>query len=147
VFKNKLFNISLIIIIAISLLGIITFFLYQYTIGDTTTEAAEKKPPTIDEILPLTVNVPKLNTNLGDSTIIVLELTLQTDNEKAKIEADKRMYQIKDRINLMLKNLTIESFSTEEKITQFKSDLMLRLNKILQEGKVVKVDITQIFLQ
>ncbi|KXG43395.1 flagellar basal body-associated FliL family protein [Tepidibacillus infernus] len=147
-FKNKLFNMALIIIISITLLSLVAFFLYQYTFRDVKTSASGiVEVPTIDDIVPLTVNVPKINTNLGDSTIIVLEMTLQTDNEKAKVEAEKRMFQIKDRINLLLKNLTSDSFATEEKINQFKSDLMVRLNKILQDGKVISIDITQIFLQ
>lgn len=146
-FKNKLLNISIIITIAITLLGIAAFFLYQYIFPNAQTVEEEIQEPSIDEILPLTVNVPKINTNLGDSSIIILEMTLQTDNEKVKEEADKRMYQIKDRINLFLKNLTIDSFSTEEKIKNFKIELMERLNKILHEGKVVNVDITQLFLQ
>ncbi|GBF11609.1 flagellar basal body-associated FliL family protein [Tepidibacillus sp. HK-1] len=147
-FKNKLFNMALIIIISITLLSLVAFFLYQYTFRDVKTSASGiVEVPTIDDIVPLTVNVPKINTNLGDSTIIVLEMTLQTDNEKAKVEAEKRMFQIKDRINLLLKNLTSDSFATEEKINQFKSDLMVRLNKILLDGKVISIDITQIFLQ
>lgn len=145
-FKNKLVNISIIIIISIAILGIAAFFLYQYIFPDVET-VEQHKEPTIDEIIPLTVSVPKINTNLGDSSIIVLELTLQTDSEEAKIEAEKRIYQIKDAINLYLKNLTIESFSTEEKINQFKTDLILRLNKLLQEGKIVRIDITQLFVQ
>lgn len=147
-FKNKLFNMTLIIFIAMTLLSIVAFILFQFTFQTVkTSEEIEEEVLSIDEIIPLTVHVPKINTNLGDSTIIVLELTLQTDNEKAKEEADKRIYQIKDRINLLLKNLTYESFSTEEKIVQFKSDLMVRLNNILLEGKVVNIDITQLFLQ
>ncbi|OEG00410.1 hypothetical protein BHF71_00430 [Vulcanibacillus modesticaldus] len=146
-FKNKLLNISLIIIIAITLLGIVAYFLYQYIFYDVSQQEEVPIEPTIDEIIPLTVNVPKISTNLGDSTIIVLELTLQMDNEDAKIEAEKRMFQIKDRINLYLKNLTYESFSTEEKIKKFKTNLIGRLNNILQDGKVVNIDITQLFLQ
>lgn len=148
-FKNKLLNISIIIIIAITILGAAAFFLYQYIFPDAQTVEAEEdvKEPSIDEILTLTVDVPKISTNLADSSIIMLEMTLQTDNQNAKKEADKRMFQIKDRINLFLKNLTIESFSTEDKIKQFKTELIERLNKILHDGKVVNIDITQLFLQ
>lgn len=149
-FKNKLFNISLIIIISITLLGILAFFLYQYIFLDVQVSEGEEEVVevlSIDDIIPLTVNVPKINTNLGDSSLIVIEMTLQTDNEEAKDESDKRMFQIKDQINLYLKNLDAESFSTEEKIIIFKSDLMKRLNNILQEGKVVDVNITQLILQ
>ncbi|WP_339063310.1 flagellar basal body-associated FliL family protein [Tepidibacillus marianensis] len=147
-FKNKLFNMSLIIIISIALLAVIAFFLYQYTFGNVkSAQGNQVKAPSIDEIVPMTVKVPKISTNLGDSTVIVLEMTLQTDNEKAKTEAEKRMFQIQDKVNLLLKNQTVKSFSSEEKINQFKTELIARLNKILLEGKVVNVDITQIFLQ
>lgn len=147
-FKNKLLNISLIILISLAFLGVATYFLYQYIFPNGEEKVVETtKEPSIDEILPLTVQVPKISTNLGDSSLIVIEMTLQTDNEKAKIEAEKRMYQIQDKINLYLVNLTRESFSSEEKINNFKADLMVRINSILQEGKVVKVDITQLYVQ
>jgi len=97
--------------------------------------------------LPLTVSIPKINTNLGDSSIIVFEVTLQTDNKKAKAEADKRMFQLTDNINLFLKNQTKDSFSSEENINNLKAQLINRLNNILTEGKIVKVNITQLFLQ
>lgn len=147
-FKNKLLNISLIILISLAFLGVATYFLYQFIFPSGEVKVVQTtKEPSIDQILPLTVQVPKISTNLGDSSLIVIEMTLQTDNEKAKIEAEKRMYQIQDKINLYLVNLTRESFSSEEKINNFKADLMVRINSILQEGKVVKVDITQLYVQ
>lgn len=139
---------SLIIIISIALLVVVAFFLYQYTFWNVkSVQGNQVKAPSIDEIVPLTVKVPKISTNLGDSTVIVLEMTLQMDNKDAKVEAEKRMFQIQDKVNLLLKNQTAKSFASEEKINQFKVELISRLNKILLEGKVVHVDITQIFLQ
>ncbi len=130
--------------ISISLLGITAYFLYQYIFPSTNTVQGVV---TIDDLLPRTVNVPKISTNLGNSSIVVIEMTLLASNQKAKQEADKRMFQIKDRINLYLKNLTIESFSTEEKINQFKTNLIKRLNNLLQDGKIEGIDITQLILQ
>lgn len=148
-FKNKLLVMLLIIVGAILLLSVAAYFLYLTVFPQHDQEAVEgeSKVQSIDEILPLIISIPKINTNLGDSSIIVIELTLQVDNEKAAEEAEKRIYQIQDRINLYLKNLTIDSFSTEDKILQFKAELITRLNTLLQEGKVVSIDITQLFLQ
>ena len=146
-FGNKLLNYSIIIIIAITFLGVAAFFLYQNIFPKVDTVGEEVKEPSIDEILPLMVSVPKINTNLGDSSMIVIQMTLQTSNEKTKKEAEKRMDQILDRTNLYLRNLTSESFSTEPKINNFKSDLIERLNTILQEGTIDTIEITQLFLQ
>jgi len=150
-FKNKLFMMTLIIVIAIIVLSIGSYFIYQAIFPNNgevgTSENKEEKAQSIDDILPLMVNVPKVNTNLGDGSIIVLEITLQTDQKKAAEEAQKRMPQIQDRINLFLKNLTMESFSSEENIMQFKTDLIERINTIMQEGKVVHIDVTNLFLQ
>ncbi|MFV9509851.1 flagellar basal body-associated FliL family protein [Tepidibacillus sp. LV47] len=146
-FKNKLFNMTLIIVL-ITILAMVAFLLYQFTFQNVrTVQGNQVKSPSIDEIVSLTVKVPKISTNLGDSTAIVLEMTLQMDNKDAKVEAEKRMFQIQDKVNLLLKNQTAKSFASEEKINQFKAELISRLNKILLEGKVVQVDITQIFLQ
>jgi len=148
VFKNKLLNISLIILISLAILGVATYFLYLYIFPSNEEEVvATTSEPSIDEILPLTVQVPKMTTNLGDSSIIAIEMTLQTDSEEAKLEAEKRMDQIKDRVILYLVNLTSDSFSSEEKINNFKVDLMVRINSILQEGKVVNINITQLYVQ
>lgn len=139
----------LIIVGVILLLSVAAYFLYLNVFPQPDHKAVEgeNKVQSIDEILPLIISIPKINTNLGDSSIIVIELTLQVDNEKAAKEAEKRIYQIQDRINLYLKNLTLDSFSTEEKILQFKAELITRLNTLIQEGKVVSIDITQLFLQ
>ena len=148
-FKNRMLNISMIIIVSIIVLAIIFFFLYQIVFPSALTtdknSAIEKKP--IDKILPLVVDIPKINTKLGDATIVSVELILQASNSKKKEEIEKRMYQIKDRINLLLKNLTIDSINTEEKLLQFKSELKNRLNTILQEGTIEEIEITQLIYQ
>ena len=148
-FKNRMLNISMIIIVSMIVLAIIFFFLYQVTFPSALTKdknnAIEKK--SIDKILPLVVDIPKINTNLGDATIVSVELSLQASNSKTKEEIEKRMFQVKDRINLLLKNLTIDSINTEEKLVQFKSELKNRLNTILQEGTIEEIEITQLIYQ
>ncbi len=148
-FKNRMLNISMMIIVSLIVLVVAFFFLYQFTFPsaegkDNPTQPKEKP---IDEILPLIVKIPKINTNLGDSTIVSIELSFQASNSKTKEEIEQRMFQIQDRINLLLKNLTIDSINTEEKLTQFKSELKNRLNKLLQEGTIEEVEITQLIYQ
>lgn len=142
-FKNKLLNMSIIIIITIVLLGLLSFVLYQYIFPGNSEGKANK-------LTEVTVDIPKISTNLGDSSVIVIELTLtiQTEDGKHALEdAENKMSKIKGEINIFLKNYSIESFSSEELINQFKQDLAIRINQILEAGKVVSIDITQLFYQ
>lgn len=145
-FKNKLLNISIIIIITIALLGAVSYVLYQY-IFPGNSEEVEK---TNQKLIETTFDIPKISTNLGDSSVIVLELTLiiQTEDEELALEeAESKMSKIKDEIIIFLKNYSMESFSSVELINQFKKDLIIRINNILQVGKVISIDITQLFYQ
>ncbi len=145
-FKNKLLNISIIIIITIVLLGVVSYVLYQYIFPGNPEEVEE----TNQELTEITFDIPKISTNLGDSSVIVLELTLtiQTADEGLALEdAENKMSKIKDEIIIFLKNYSIESFSSVELINQFKLDLIIRINNILQDGKVASIDITQLFYQ
>jgi len=144
VFKNKLLNISIIIFITIALLGGVSFILYQYIFPQKSDIEVDKK------LIEVTVDIPKISTNLGDSSVIVLELTLtiQTDNDELTLEeANTKIYKIKDEIIVFLKNYSMKSFSSVEEINQFKKDLTVRINEIIESGKVVSIDITQLFYQ
>ncbi|MGD9677123.1 MAG: flagellar basal body-associated FliL family protein [Vulcanibacillus sp.] len=143
-FKNKLLNISIIIIITVALLGVVSFFLYQYIFPGNIDNAVE------EELTEVTIDIPKISTNLGDSSVIVLELTLtiQTDDPELILEeAHSKTYKIEDEIIIFLKNYSIESFSSVDLINQFKEDLTLGINEIIESGKVVSIDITQLFYQ
>lgn len=145
-FKNKLLNISIIIIITIVLLGTASYFLYQYIFPDNTGESIEKVP----KVYEVTCDIPKISTNLGDYSVIVLELTLKIQTEKEKLaleETRNKMSKIKDEIIIFLKNYSMKSFSSVELINQFKEDLIIRINEILEDGKVISIDITQLFYQ
>lgn len=127
-FKNKLLNISIIIIISIILLGILAFVLYQYIFPGSTDNNQDK----VIEYEEAVVTIPKISTNLGDSSIISIQMTItvQTkDQEDAISESEEKMYKIKDEINLFVKNYSIDSFSTEASINMFKKIYHLELMK------------------
>jgi len=140
---------ALIIIIAITLLGIVFFVLYRtnFLLPNNNTANVEKvKEPSIDEILKSTLDIPEITTNLSDGRYIVIALSVQLDNEKAKVEAEKRMFQIKDKINLLLKTVSSQDLSTEDGIIKLKLEIMNRINQIMQDGKINNVDITKILI-
>jgi len=148
-FKNKLFNMALIIIIAITLLGIVFFVLYRtnFLLPNNNTANVEKvKEPSIDEILKSKLDIPEITTNLSDGRYIVIALSIQLDNEKAKVEAEKRIFQIKDKINLLLKSVSSQDLSTEDGIIKLKLEIMNRVNQIMQDGKINNIDITKILI-
>lgn len=146
-FKNKLLNISIIIIISIVLLGVLAFVLYQYVFPGAQESNQEEDVIEYEKAI---VSIPKISTNLGDSSVISIEMTftLQTEDEdEALKEAEEKLYQIKDEINLFVKNYSKDSFFTEASINMFKKDLTLRINDILELGQVIYVDITQLYCQ
>jgi flagellar FliL protein len=149
VFQNKLMNMALIILIAISLLGSTAFVLYHYVLSDSQTAMKEEKPRklTIDEILERTVETKEIKTNLADDNYIFIKFALQLDNVDAKEELEKRRIQLDSIIISILASTNSEDIEGEEGLKSLETKLLNRVNEIMDKGKVVRVYITDKILQ
>jgi flagellar FliL protein len=151
VLQNKLMNMALIILIAISLLGSISFVLYQYVMPDkaTSAQAEEEKPEplTADEMMERTIQTKEFKTNLKDNKYILVKFAFQLDSVEAKDELQKRQIQLDSIIISVLASTDSAQIEGEEGLKHLETALLNRVNEIMADGKVVRVYITDKILQ
>jgi flagellar FliL protein len=97
-FQNRLFNMALIIIIAISLLGVISFVLWQTYLSPTaqtaSTEEKEIEPLSAKEMQEYSVDTGEITTNLLTNNYMIVRFTITADSSDAKAELEQRLPQV-----------------------------------------------------
>ncbi|WP_442599507.1 flagellar basal body-associated protein FliL [Neobacillus sp. D3-1R] len=140
--NNKLLMIMVVLLVAIALVGAIAL-----TIVLKMSDEGKEKEPTIEEVLKTTVDVEEITTNLATNDFIRISFKIQTDGKKAKEELEKRDFQVKNIIIQELSEKKVEDLQGKEGKQKLEETLKVDINKLMQEGKVVKVYITQSLLQ
>lgn len=141
--KKNLLTIMLIILVAITLVGVIAVVVVT-KLSDPT--SAEDKP-SIDEIVQSSVEVPEITTNLAGNDYIKISFMVQTENKKAKEELEKRNFQVKNIIIAELSEMKAEDLTGKKGKEKLQEALKTRMNELMEEGKVEKVYITSSILQ
>lgn len=141
--KKNLLTIMLIILVAITLVGVIAVVVVT-KISDPT--SAEDKP-SIDEIVKSSVEIPEITTNLAGNDYIKISFMVQTENKKAKEELEKRNFQVKNIIITELSEMKAEELTGKKGKEKLQEALKTRMNELMEEGKVEKVYITSSILQ
>ncbi|MGE7595124.1 flagellar basal body-associated protein FliL [Peribacillus frigoritolerans] len=141
--KKNLLTIMLIILVAITLVGVIAVVVVT-KLSDPT--SAEDKP-SIDEIVQSSVEVPEITTNLAGNDYIKISFMVQTENKKAKEELEKRNFQVKNIFITELSEMKAEDLSGKKGKEKLQEALKTRMNELMEEGKVEKVYITSSILQ
>lgn len=145
-FQNKLFNIALIIIISIAMLGAVAIVGFRYM--ESTTQAAKlNKPPTAEKLAQSQFVVDKITTNLSGSSLIQLGITLQVDSTKGVAELGLRKVQVKNTINEILHSTTQVDIEKDGGYRLLEAKIIEGINKYMQDGKVTAVYITDIVIQ
>jgi flagellar FliL protein len=147
-FKNKLLNMSVILLIAITLLGIVALVLYKYVlIPQDTNDLNTLNDPSIEEMVEMSVSTGELTTNLADNRYAVMDFTIVLNNEDAKEEVEMGLFLVKREIIGVLSSLTSEDLTGEEGVNAMEARIISRVNNILREGEVVKVVTTKRLIQ
>ncbi|MCK1983913.1 MULTISPECIES: flagellar basal body-associated protein FliL [Peribacillus] len=141
--KKNLLTIMLIILVAITLVGVIAVVVVT-KLSDPT--SAEDKP-SIDEIVKSSVEIPEITTNLAGNDYIKISFMVQTENKKAKEELEKRNFQVKNIIITELSEMKAEELTGKKGKEKLQEALKTRMNELMEEGKVEKVYITSSILQ
>ncbi|MFJ7939951.1 flagellar basal body-associated protein FliL [Peribacillus sp. NPDC096622] len=141
--KKNLLTIMLIILVAITLVGVIAVVVVT-KLSDPI--SAEDKP-SIDEIVKSSVEVPEITTNLAGNDYIKISFMVQTENKKAKEELGKRNFQVKNIIITELSEMKAEELTGKKGKEKLQEALKTRMNELMEEGKVEKVYITSSILQ
>lgn len=142
-FKNKLVNIMLIILVALTLIGVITLVLYNQLSKPDDPD----RVPTIDEILAHTVDIDEITTNLLTNDFIRVTFKFQVDNNKAKTELEKREFQVRNIIIRELSGMRANDFTGSEGIERLENTIQQKINEYMQDGLVVDVYTTGFVLQ
>jgi flagellar protein FliL len=138
--NKKIFRTMLIILVVIALAGgTAVYFVLQ--------KGKDPKEPTIDDILKTTVDVPEITTNLAGDDYIKISFKFQTDSKDAKEELTKRDFQVKNIIIEELSEKKAQDLQGKAGKLQLENTLKMKTNELMQDGKVVKVYITESLLQ
>ena len=132
----------IILLVAITLVGTILIVVLKQL-----NENAGQKEPSIDQILESSVDVAQVTTNLASDDLIRISFKFQTDSKKAKKELEKRDFQVKDVIIQELSEMKADEIQGKDGQTNLKEALKLKLNSLMNDGKVVEVYITESLLQ
>lgn len=141
--KNKLVTIMVIMLVAITLVGVIAVVV----VTKFSPDASANKEPSADEIVKASVDIPEITTNLASGDFIKIAFTVQTDNKKAKEELEKRNFQVKNIIITELSETKSADLKGKAGKEKFQEKIEADVNGLMQEGKVEKVYITSSILQ
>ncbi|MCR6111113.1 flagellar basal body-associated protein FliL [Bacillus sp. A301a_S52] len=143
-FANRLVNIMLIVLAALTLIGVLTLVLYTQFFQETDAEEGE---PTIDQVLERSVETEEITTNLSSNNIIRSQYVIQLENNDAKKEFEKRSFQVENIIIQELSDMTATDFQGSAGIQGLEDRIKNRINDIMQDGEVVQVYMNQRVIQ
>lgn len=142
-------------LLAISLIAVVAVFLYNSILGspeektaEGKTAAASVKQLSAEERLAVTLELKDIKRNLkGDEKLVMINFAFQLDKKKAKEELDQiKDIAVKPIINRILADTTAEELQGSKGQDALEAKLLNEVNKILPEGKLVKVSITDYLL-
>jgi len=146
-FQNRLFNMALIIIIAISLLGVISFVLWQTFLSPTSQTASqdvkEVKVLSAKEMQEYSVDTGEITTNLLTNNYMIIRFTITAEDKNAKAELEQRLPQVNQVIIKTLAGLTPEDIKGTEGVNKLEAKIMNEISTLMQEGKIVQVITTK----
>ncbi|QOS99692.1 flagellar basal body-associated FliL family protein [Brevibacterium sp. JNUCC-42] len=145
-FQNKLVNMALIILIAITLLGVAAFFGYMSKIAPPTTANGVEvvKALNADEMKEYSVDTDDITTNLLTNNFVVVRFSITADGKKSKAELEKRLPQVKQVIIKTLAGLTPDDLKGTEGINKLEAKVLGDVNTIMQDGRIVLVTTTNL---
>lgn len=143
-FQNRLFNMALMIIIAIALISVVAIYVWQ-TILPTSNNVipTEVKSLTADQMVEFSVDTEEITTNLKTKNYIIVRFNITADSKHSKTELEKRMPQVHQIIIKTFAELTPDDIEGQEGLNKLEAKLLNEINEIMQEGKIIQVMITK----
>jgi flagellar FliL protein len=158
VFKNKLLQLSVIILIALTLIAGVVVALY-FTLPslndnpDSTdpnvkvkekVEKVDTSKYTADELLEMTVKMEDITANLADGELVMLSLTFLLDSVEAKEEFEKLDFIPREIVLKALADMNPNDLVGSKGSDKLASTLMNKINPELTAGKLSKIYVTKL---
>ncbi|MDE7469566.1 MAG: flagellar basal body-associated FliL family protein [Desulfovibrionaceae bacterium] len=141
----------IIIIIAVVILilagaGIAWFFLQDSSSQEETSASVEKKIP--EEIT--LVTVPQFLVNLSDPLgrrFIKITISIEAPNPQVAAKVEKQMFQIRDRIILLLSSKTYGDLAALDSKLYLKNEIVERINQVIAPDAIRQIYISDMIIQ
>lgn len=133
------------IITSIALLCILGVGAYFYM--KNRISPSNPKPLTAAEQASLQVTFPQATTNLQTNGLIQFTMVLQASDKKTKDEVTQMTPDIQDLVNRTMLGFTADDLKQTSGFDRLKASILTSINQKLQNGKVTKVDFSQIVIQ
>lgn len=139
--NQKAIKIMLFILISLVVLGIIAIVIVLNIKSDANADGTRN----IDEILESSFETEEITTDIKDDRFVRVQFRIVTDSDDAKEELQKRDFQLKNILIKELSQMEEEDFKTG--IENLEDTIKLKLNQLMNEGKVTDVYTTQKVIQ
>ncbi|MEF3304823.1 flagellar basal body-associated FliL family protein [Paenibacillus sp. GYB003] len=154
-FKNKMLQWLIMILIAITLIALASFILWEYLDAKSqpsdplekaanSVEDVKAKKMTAQQEKENSVEIKEILTNLTGKHYVKVSFSFLLDNAKAKEEFELLTPRVRAIILQTLADLTAEQASGSKGQDLISTTLINKINPILSKGKLVRVDITDI---
>lgn len=148
--KNKMLQWLIMILIAITLIALASFILWEYldrrtpvgVPGQAAVDLVEPKMMTAKQMKEATFELKEITTNLAGNSFIRISFAFLLENAKAKEEFDLLSTRVRAIVIQTLADLTADQASGSKGQDMISTELINRINPILTKGKLVRVDIT-----
>lgn len=157
-FKNKMLQWLIMILISITLIALASFILYDYlNKRDQSTDPSEQAAGSVQNVKPktmtaqemknATVEIKDIATNLAGNSYVRVSFAFLLENAKAKEEFELLTTRVRALIIQTLADLTADQASGSKGQDLISTTLINKINPILSKGKLVRIDITDISIQ
>lgn len=143
-FKNRLVNIALILLMAITLIGVVIFIIWQSYLKQPVDPAVingkqVEKKISAEELEKVTIETDEIRTNLLTGDLILAKFAIQAENEKVKKELELRKTQVIHTVIKILSAMKPEEVQGPKGMEKVEAAIKTELNKLLEKGKIVDV--------
>lgn len=109
--------------------------------------AQEEKEPTAEELAARSYSMEPLTTNLSSEHYAVVQLNLLADSEEGYKELEVRTPELKSIVISTLAGLSRDDLKGSEGLAKFAETIQAEANKVLHDGQVERVLITDFKIQ
>ncbi|MGM0522545.1 MAG: flagellar basal body-associated protein FliL [Bacillota bacterium] len=128
---SKVFKNIIIGLVLVSILGMAAIIYILMNQDDPNREL------TIDEQIEYSYMTESINIDLADNRYAQLQFNIITNNEDAKAEVEKRMFQFK---NILIKQtVEMESSVLQNDLSGFENRLKDEMNVLMEEGEITDI--------